>query len=189
MEREVTTTYLEMTGREELRPAKSSEVALEIIQATIPCPELSRFLYAAVGWKWFWHSRLSWDYAQWFEHLSRPEVETWVGYVDGTPVGYFELEGQGAEVEVAYFGLLPAFVGKRLGGVMLTAALKRAWELNPSRVWVHTCDLDHRSASKNYEARGFQVYRTETKVETLPDEALEPWPGARWRPTRSQRSP
>ncbi len=178
MERDVTTTYLEMTRRQQLRPAERSGVDLQVLQAELPCPELGRFLYTAVGWKWSWYGRLSWTFARWLEHLSRPEIEIWVGYVRGTPAGYFELERQGSDVELAYFGLLPAFVGKGFGGTLLTAALERAWELNPSRLWVHTCDLDHPAARKNYEARGFRAYRTETKVETIPDAACEPWPGA-----------
>jgi glutathione S-transferase len=43
---------------------------------------------------------------------------------------------------------------------------------------VHTCTLDHPCALPNYQARGFTVFRTEEKIEELPDQPLEPWPGA-----------
>jgi GNAT superfamily N-acetyltransferase len=178
MEREVTTTYLEMTSRSSLRPAQTKGVSLDVIRAEVPCPELNRFLYTAVGSSWCWHSRLSWSYRQWLDYLSRTDLETWVGYVHGTPAGYFELERRAVDVELAYFGLLPSFVGKGLGGALLTTAVERAWNMNAKRVWVHTSDLDHPAACKNYEARGFRAYRTEKKTEVLPDQALEPWPGA-----------
>jgi hypothetical protein len=103
MQRLVTTTYLEMTNRDELRPARPSALPLQLVRVDIPCPELNRFLYTAVGARWWWYSRLSWDYARWHAYLDRPELETWVAYVSGTPAGYFELERQpDAAVELAY---------------------------------------------------------------------------------------
>jgi GNAT superfamily N-acetyltransferase len=65
-----------------------------------------------------------------------------------------------------------------LGGPLLSAAVTRAWEMGARRVWVHTCDLDHPRALANYQARGFRVFHVECKVEQLPDEPLEVWPGA-----------
>lgn len=76
--------------------------------------------------------------------------------------GYFELSEQDHEVEIAYFGLAPSFVGKGLGGALLTQALEEAWRNKPNRVWVHTCTHDHPFALKNYENRGMVVYKTET---------------------------
>jgi GNAT superfamily N-acetyltransferase len=175
----VTTTHLEMTSRAQLRLA-GGEPRLSVIRAEIPCPELNRFLYATVGARWYWYMRLTWDYARWQAYLDRPELETWVGYLSGTPAGYFELERQdGGNVELAYFGLVPRFVGRGLGGELLTAAIARGWDMGASRVWVHTCDLDHPKALPNYQARGFQVFRVEQAFEELPDAPLEPWPGAR----------
>jgi GNAT superfamily N-acetyltransferase len=77
-----------------------------------------------------------------------------------------------------HFGLLPGFIGRGLGGELLTAATSRAWEMGAGRVWVHTCTLDHPQALPNYRARGFHVFHTEEKLEELPDEPLQPWPGA-----------
>ena len=179
MKQLVTTTHLEMTSRSQLRPARGAKAAFELVRAEIPCPELNRFLYAAVGARWWWYSRLPWSYARWLAYLDRPALETWVAYVAGSPAGYFELERQReGNVELAYFGLLPRFVGKGLGGELLTAALARAWDMGATRVWVHTCDLDHPQALQNYQARGFGVFRIEQTVEELPDHPLEPWPGA-----------
>ena len=69
-----------------------------------------------------------------------------------------------SEIEIAYFGLLPEFIGRGLGGVLLTSAIETAWAWTPtpSRVWVHTCNRDHPSALANYQARGFEIYKTVT---------------------------
>lgn len=179
MRKTVVTYHLEMTDRSELRPAKSRPADVLLMQAKIPCPELNRFLYTAVGGDWYWINRLNWTYSQWRAYLDRPELETWVAYVSGTPAGYFELEKQaGGSVEIAYFGLLPAFVGRGLGGYLLTAAIERAWDMSASRVWVHTCTLDHPSALRNYQARGFRIFKEVVSEEELPDQPLGPWPEA-----------
>lgn len=177
---EVTTYYLEMNDRDALRPSQASLEQFEVRQARVPCPELNRFLYTAVGGDWFWVDRLTWTRRQWLAYLDRPEQETWVGYVAGTPAGYFELEMQpGADVELAYFGVLPQFIGRGIGGVLLTAAVERAWQMGAKRVWVHTCSLDGPQALRNYEARGFRLYRQEQHEQELPEETPGAWPGAR----------
>lgn len=172
-----TVTYLEMTDRGQLRPVAGPP--LEIRRAEIPCPELNRFLYTAVGGRWRWTDRLGWTYAQWLAMLSRPGFETWVAYVRGTPAGYFELDGPaGGDVEIASFGLLPAMVGQGLGGRLLTLTIERAWDKAAARVWLHTSSLDHPRALPNYLARGFCITRAETFSKEVPDEPLGPWPGA-----------
>ena len=179
MRTEVFTYHLEMLAPQQMRPAMASVADLEISRALIPCPELNRFFYTSVGGNWYWIDRLVWSYAQWMKYLDRPELETWVGYQSGSPFGYFELEKQeGENIEIAYFGLLPQFIGKGLGGVLLTAAVDRAWQIGASRVWVHTCTLDGPFALKNYQARGFRLFKEEREWMTLPDKPPGPWPGA-----------
>ena len=182
MKREVEIHHLEMTSLQDLRPARYPGEELEIRQARIPCPELNRFFYTAVGGDWFWIDRLSWTYGQWLAWLDRPELETWIGSVQGTPAGYFELEKQSQDnVELAYFGLLPRFLGRGLGGALLTAAVERAWSMGASRVWLHTCSLDGPASLANYQARGFRIFKTERLVKELPDETPGPWPRAQRR--------
>ncbi len=177
MERLVKTTYLELTRATEAA-SFDGQRRLDIRRAEVPCPELNRFLYAAVGSDWWWYDRLRWSRAEWLEYLDRPEVETWVAYLSGTPAGYFELEAQeGSEVELAYFGLLPTFISRGLGNELLVAAIERAWQLEPNRVWVHTCSLDHPRAMQHYQSHGFEPYKTEEAIEQLPEPPLEVWPG------------
>jgi GNAT superfamily N-acetyltransferase len=180
MEVEVTTWSLEMTSPSDLRPAPMPDLDVTLVQARRPSPELGRFLYTAVGGDWYWIDRLSWPYERWLEWQARPGLETWVAWLDGTPAGYFELDrSAGDSIELAYFGLLPAFAGQGLGGWLLTAALERAWALRPHRVWVHTCSLDGPHALANYQARGMRVFDVEASVQELPAVPPGPWPGAR----------
>jgi GNAT superfamily N-acetyltransferase len=125
-------------------------------------------------------ARLSWSYAEWERHLDRPEVETWVAYLRGTPTGYFELEahrGDGA-IEITQLGLLPPFIGHGLGGHLVTVAVKRAWAIGGTRVVVHTFSLDHPNALSNFRARGFRVFDEFTGPAGVPDDPPGAWPDA-----------
>ena len=179
---QVTTLHLEMLDPAWLRPVGCPDARLSIVRVGAPSPELSRFLYTAVGGPWYWTDRLPWTHDRWLTYLRRPEVETWVASLDGAPCGYVELERQPeGSVEIAYFGLLPAFTGRRIGGHLLSVAVARAWSLGPPptrRVWVHTCSLDGPYALANYQARGFRIFKTETHTQSLPDTPPGPWPGA-----------
>ena len=177
--RQETVTHLKMTSASELRPVHTPIAGFEVRQSKVPCPELSRFFYATVGGDWLWTDRLQWTYAQWKEWVSSPGYECWIGYLNDTPSGYFELQGMGSpEVELAFFGLLPQFTGHGLGRVLLTRALERAWSGTPQKVWLHTSSFDHPVALKNYLARGFRVAFTETFMVNKPAQPIGPWPGS-----------
>ena len=176
----VRTTFLEMRARQQLRPKLEAPTEVVVLRAMTPSPELNRYLYTSVGGDHHWQDRLEWSWGQWMEWLDRPDHETWVMYWAGTPAGYFELDRQGSAVELAYFGLLPAFAGRRLGGYLLTQAVDRAWTMvaGVDRVWVHTCTLDHPAALANYLARGFSIYREEETTMELSKQPPGPWAGA-----------
>ncbi len=175
----VVTFHLEMTDPSALHRVPLEGKNLDVQRAEIPSPELNRFFYTAVGGDWRWVDRLGWSFERWMRWLDRDEVETWIASVSGTPAGYFELEAQpGGSVEIAYFGLLPRFTGRRLGGALLTLAVERAWARGARRVWVHTCTLDHPGALQNYRARGFRVFKEETSEVEISDLPPGPWPGA-----------
>ena len=170
---EIEITYVEMLDPSLLVPSRETE--LVVTEAEIPSPELNRFLYTAVGSRWGWIHRRDWSYETWQQYLSRPDMHTWVGYVCGTPAGYFELEQEGEEVEIRSFGLLPQFYGRGLGGDLLTRAVRIAWSMHASRVWLHTCSLDSPLGLKNYLARGFRIYKTERVIERQRSAPREPW--------------
>ena len=179
MPTEVTVTHLELTSRHQFQAKKLVRADLAVTRVVLPIPELNRFFYTAAGGAWYWIDRLAWSYADWLKYVDRPELETWIISEAGTPAGYFELEMQaGNDVEIVYFGLLPQFVERGLGGWCLSQAVEKAWAMGAQRVWLHTCNLDHPRALANYLARGFRVFKTETKIEELPARPLGPWPGA-----------
>ncbi len=84
------------------------------------------------------------------------------------PAGYVELDRRRAgEVEIAYFGLTPAFIGRGLGRYLMAAALHAAWghaarDQTVMRVWLHTCTEDHAGALAFYRRAGFGIYRSDT---------------------------
>jgi GNAT superfamily N-acetyltransferase len=186
----VTTTYLEQTSPADLIPAKPPSAPGRITRVGELSPEFCRFLYSAVGGDWYWLDRLAWTLDDWTAWLSRPGAETWVSWVHDAPAGFVELDAQpgphATQVEIAYFGLLPRFIGRGLGGQLLTEGISQAWELPRrwpdlppvDRVWVHTCSLDSDFALPNYEARGFRRYRTVEGEQVLPAQPPGPWPGA-----------
>ncbi|QEU91043.1 GNAT family N-acetyltransferase [Streptomyces kanamyceticus] len=188
----VTTWSLEQRSPRDLLPAAAPEGDVRIVRAEVPSPEFSRFLYTSVGGDIRWIDRLPMTYAEWHKLLDRPGVETWVAYENGTPAGYVELaargeQGDGADgvVEIVYFGLLPAFRGRRIGGHLLSYVTARAWDLAErwpglaptERVWLHTCSKDGEHAMDNYLRRGFTLFDTKVEQETEgPNPG--PWPGA-----------
>ncbi|MBI2805443.1 MAG: GNAT family N-acetyltransferase [Planctomycetes bacterium] len=175
----VTTYSLEMLDPRDLRPKRSPRADVVLVRIDRPMPELNRFFYTTVGASWHWVDRLPWTYQRWHDYLNRSDLETWMLTVAGVPAGYFELEVQPeANVEIAYFGLLPQFVGAGLGGHLLTCAIEQGWATGAKRVWVHTCTLDHPQALANYQARGMRLFKEETKLEEVAVNPIGPWPGA-----------
>ncbi|WP_202869031.1 GNAT family N-acetyltransferase [Kribbella antibiotica] len=177
-------TYLEMHSPAELIPAKEQPVEIRAVEEV--SPEFARYFYTAVGGHWHWFGKLGWNWDQWVEWLSRPGFETYVPWVGGVPAGYIALRGVGSEVEIENFGLLKGFIGRGLGGHLLTAGIRQAWTLDQrhedvapiTRVWVNTNTLDGPAALANYQARGLTPYKT--LEEERPDAdrtAPGPWPG------------
>ena len=174
----VTVYYLVMNSP---RPArlKSKRKDLAVIQAEIPLPPLNRFLYTAVGGPWYWMDRLGWGYRDWQKWLEQPDVETWVAYHRGTPVGFYELQRNTSQtMNMAYFGLIPEFIGQGFGGALLSHAIQCAWKHEPDHITLNTCSLDHPHALGNYQARGFKIYREATEIRHLPKKPPGPWPDA-----------
>jgi ribosomal protein S18 acetylase RimI-like enzyme len=167
---QVVRTYLEMRSPGDLHPAREPEDAprLERMEG---CPaSFFRYLYAEVGRAYHWNDRLAWTDDQVRAHLVDPDVALWLLSWRGAPAGYFELRRhQDHSVEVAYFGLLPEFVGRGWGGHLLTLAAREAWGMKPDRVWLHTCTLDHPAALPNYLKRGFRAVREEVYTAHLPN--------------------
>ena len=159
---EVTTTELEMLSPGEFQPKTLDRDDVLVQKVEIPTPVINHFFFINVGRPWKWYSRLKWSLADWTALVQKETTSTWIGYIKGSPFGYIELDQQEESVEIAFFGLLPQFIGMGLGGFLLSEAIRLAWELEPNRVWVHTCNLDHQAALPNYLKAGFVVFDEKT---------------------------
>ena len=127
--------------------------------------QINKFFYKNVGKKHKWTDRLIWSDTDWIKHASNPKIQTYILKVDNELAGYFELmiHTNLSEIEIAYFGLLEEYHNKKLGGYLLSEALKKCFKKeNIKRTWVHTCTLDHENALRNYLARGMKIYKKET---------------------------
>ncbi|MDJ0950124.1 MAG: GNAT family N-acetyltransferase [Alphaproteobacteria bacterium] len=165
---ETVITYLEMTAPPKpvhLAPAAGK---LAFMLAEHPTVSFYRYLYNTVGEPWLWYERRVMGDPELLAIIDDPQVDIYVLYADGVPAGFAELDRRSPpDIELAYFGLIPEFVGRGLGPFLLRQAIEEAWTHEPDRLWVHTCTLDHPKALAVYQRAGFAPYRQETK--TFPD--------------------
>ena len=128
--------------------------------------QLNKFFYKNVGKNHRWIDRFIWTDLNWIEYVSNKKLFTYVLKEKNEIAGYYELlfYENNKEAEIAYFGILEEYFGKKLGGYLLSEAIKNSFNQGAKRVWVHTCSLDHENALKNYLARGMKVFKTETLI-------------------------
>lgn len=156
-------TYMEIHSLDDFKPSKGNDPNLRVVEMAIKQWQFNKFLYELVGSKWAWIDKLKWSDEQWIDYVNDRKLITFVGYHDGSVAGYFEFIKKGTEFEIAYFGLVPEFIGRGLGGQLLTEAMRSAFNLGATRIWLSTCNLDHPAAIPNYKSRGMCVYKTETE--------------------------
>jgi GNAT superfamily N-acetyltransferase len=160
---EVTIVYLEMWAPPELTPPPPPRPDVIVMRAERPPVSYYRYLYDRVGEPWLWYERRLMSDERLAVVVQDPEVELQILHVAGVPAGYAELDCRATgEIELAYFGLMPGFIGHGLGSYFLAWAVNRAWDRDPRRLWVHTCSLDHPRALATYVAVGFTEYARET---------------------------
>ena len=139
-----------------IEPAARQYALIGAAGITVP---FYRFLYDAVGRPWYWTDRKTVSDEDLAAILGDPAVDVYVVYVDGTPAGYFELDARKpGTIDLAYFGIMPDFIGHRLGPWLLAQAIDMAWDREPQRLTVNTCTLDHPKALPMYQRFGFQPY-------------------------------
>lgn len=163
---EVIITYLEMTERpQEAPPHAPAGPRVAIMRAERPTISFYRYLYNTVGEPWLWWERRALDDAALSRVIHDDRVEVYVLYVDGVPGGFFELDRRHAEaIDLAFFGIMPEFIGRGLGPYLLGAAIDTAWFHSPPKLTVNTCNLDHPKALPLYQRFGFAPVSRETKT-------------------------
>ena len=164
MKKEIKRNYLEIKSLNELAEVSKSLDVYSINFLDPPNFQLNKFFYKNIGKDHHWVDRLVWSEKEWIDYVSNEKVSTYILRKEKDVCGYFELifHKDKNEFEIAYFGLLKEYHNKKLGSFLLSFAIKKCFEKNINRVWVHTCSLDHHNALKNYLSRGMKIYKRET---------------------------
>ena len=170
---DVSRTHLELRRAADLRPARAPDLPVALRRLESIRAAEYRALYTLVGERWLWRDRLVWTDGELDAYLASPTVQVWLLSVAGETAGYFELKRHSTgTAEIMYFGLAPSFMGRGLGGWMLTRAVEEAFALPATRVILNTCTLDAPQALPNYLARGFTIVREEQYAIEVPERAL-----------------
>ena len=163
MIKEVKRNYLEINSLQDLKEGKKPSIYYSLNLIDSINFQLNKFFYKNIGKKHKWVDRLIWNEQQWIDYVSSDKVKTYVLKNKDDLVGFFELifHFEKKEVEIAYFGILEEYQNKKLGSFLLSEAIKKSFEENINRVWLHTCSLDHKNALNNYIARGMKIFKSE----------------------------
>ena len=153
--------YLEIKNLKDLSESKIPGKNCKIELVDPPDFQLNKFFYKQIGNKYRWIDRLSWEDKDWINYINDSKVKTYVLKDGEELIGYFEKIVSNQECEIAYFGILENYFGKKYGAHLLSEAIKKSLINNVKRVWVHTCSLDHKNALSNYLSRGMKIFKTE----------------------------
>ena len=163
MTAQVKRNYLEIHSLNDLKECTNflEDYSISLIYPTDF--QLNKFFYKNIGKKHKWVDRLIWTEQQWIKYVSNKDVKTFVLKRKKDLVGFFELifHQEKKEVEIAYFGILEEYRNKKLGSFLLSEAIKKSFQDNIKRVWLHTCSLDHKHALSNYISRGMKIFKSE----------------------------
>jgi len=158
--------YLEISSINELVEKNKPFNDLYLEKVNPPDFQLNKFFYKEIGKKHRWMDRLVWNDKKWIDYLENPGVSTYILKQKKDFIGYFEqiIDIDKLDCEIAYFGILEEYIGKQLGGYLLSEAIKISFNIGAKRIWVHTCSLDHKNALQNYLSRGMKVFKSENLI-------------------------
>ena len=154
--------FLEIRDVKKLKINPTKKIKF-LVKKINPDFQLNKFFYKQVGKKHRWLDRLNWSDEKWINYISNKNLDTYIISDSENLVGFFELLNNPrlSETEISYFGLLEEYIGRGIGGYALSVAIRKSFEKDIKRVWLHTCTLDHPNALKNYIARGMTVFKKE----------------------------
>ena len=166
MNEKILRNYLEITSLKDFKEVKKPSGNYSVKLAEPKDFQLNKFFYKNIGKKYHWIDRLVWSELDWTIYVSNKKLFTYVLKDNNEFVGYFEMlfDEKVKNSEIAYFGILEEYHEKKLGGYLLSEAIKVAFSKGAQRMWVHTCSKDHKNALKNYLARGMKVFKSETLI-------------------------
>tara|TARA_Y100001970_G_scaffold95619_1_gene120429 strand:+ start:602 stop:1105 length:504 start_codon:yes stop_codon:yes gene_type:complete len=155
--------YLEIKSINELIEVKKPIESLNLKKVEPADFQLNKFFYKEIGKKHRWLDRLIWSDKNWTDYTNSSNVFTYILKNKDDLVGYFEqnIYSKNNECEIAYFGILEEYIGKKIGAYLLSEAIKKSFNNGSERIWVHTCSLDHKHALDNYLSRGMKIFKSE----------------------------
>ena len=162
-------TFLDMHHKPTALPPPTPKGKVALLKADRPPVHFYRYLYNTIGGPWKWVERRKLDDGALATLIGDPANELYVLYVDGCPAGMAEMDFRTAGIgQLSYFGLMPDFIGKKLGYFYLYHTLANAWTKPISVLKVNTCSLDHPHALPLYQRMGFAPYSREERYIELP---------------------
>jgi ribosomal protein S18 acetylase RimI-like enzyme len=158
--------YLELKSFKDFNEVKKPSENYSVELVNPKDFQLNKFFYKNIGKNCHWVDRLVWTELDWTKYISDEKLSTYILKNKDEIAGYFELlfNKDTKEAEIAYFGILEEYFGKKLGGYLLSEAIKFSFNLGCERVWVHTCSLDNKNALSNYLSRGMKIFKSETLI-------------------------
>lgn len=165
----MTVTFLQMKARPSSPPPPLPAGKVAILRAEHPPVHFYRYLYNTIGDDYYWVDRRRLNDAELAGIIQKTDLDLYILYVDGCPAGMAELEFKDSPIGLlAYFGLMPEYIGRGLGAYFLYQAIQNAWAKPINTLLVNTCTLDHPRALPLYQRMGFVAYsREDRRIELL----------------------
>lgn len=165
----MTVTFLELTAKSSALPPPQPRGKVALLKCDKPPTHFYRYLYDMIGEGYYWVDRKRLTPEALAEVIHDPRNQLFVLYVEGSPAGMAELDlRKPGTCNIAYFGLMPEAIGKRLGYFFLYHTCVNAWLQPIERLTVNTCTLDHPRALPLYQRLGFTAYNREERFVELP---------------------
>lgn len=167
----ISTTYLELIHSPAGDPLVAPVDDVTVASERLAYDQYMR-LWRSVGGPLDWDGRLVVPQADVEVILRSPGAEIFIVRFQGDAVGLCEFnQREPLGSEIVYFGLAPAFQGRRVGPYLFDVALRQHWKTNnPRRVWLHTDTWDDPRALPIYQRAGFRIFATLDLPETTTEE-------------------
>ena len=118
--------YLEINSIKDLNYSKkpSENCNLQLIDP--PDFQINKFFYKQIGKDHRWTDRLVWDDQKWIQYVESPKLKTYILQDKEDLIGYSEqiFNFEKKNCEIAYFGILKEYYGKRYGAYLLSKSIK-----------------------------------------------------------------
>ena len=122
--------YLEINSIEDLNYSKKPSENCNLKFIDPPDFQINKFFYKQIGKDHRWIDRLVWNDQQWIQYLENSKVKTYVIQDKEELIGYCEkiFHYEKKNCEIAYFGVLKEYYGKKYGGFLLSKSIEKSFK-------------------------------------------------------------